>query len=191
MEKNTKIFWRLLGKLTGHGEKASYFFWSPSIGFDQSKKPEDQALQIVRVLLRQLLDDSNSRLRYSMEQYPLSELTKAPTYLSRPEYANLFDVVFHSLVATPDSHIYLILDGIDVLGRETSRFLWIFLAIASKLKQLESKAPAVKLFFATRPLNISQPSTDLEHLLDELPSIEKDKELKSVYHILDANLNDS
>jgi hypothetical protein len=171
--------------LLDHGKKTFYHFCLPLIGFDQGTEPEDLALLVIRMLIRQLLNCGDSRLQYAMEHYPLSELTQPRPHIFKPQHwilEHLFQVLFYSLVAVPESCIYLVIDGIDMLGPVMYQFLGHLHTLYVKLLEVEdNKNISIKLIFATRPRNFSQPLNDQEELLNTIPYIEKDKELNGLH----------
>jgi hypothetical protein len=178
--ENHRVFERLSSELLEEGSKVVLVSCSPSLGFLHKAKSEEQMLWVLQLLIRQLMNDNISRIRYAMSQYPLSELQKASLYTTKDEkmLRHLHQVLFHSLSAEP-GRVYLLLDGIDALGRAMYRIVHELAQLHSKLMEPDQTyKPVVKLFFDTPPRSLSGLWKDLGGLLDQIAYIEKDKELK-------------
>ena len=179
--ENHQVFHRLQKSLLDRRFHVILVSCSLSHGFDQKAMPNEQILRVIRSLICQLMNNDNSPVHYAMEHYPLSEIKQASIFTSNLEnmLKHLLKVLFYSLISMPGRRVYLMLDEIDVLGPEMYRLVEGLSELRTQLLRQDAiEKPVVKIFFNTPPRNFSGLAKDLRRMLDKIPYIEKDKELK-------------
>lgn len=184
--ENHRVYVLLLQTLLDRGANVIQASCSSSLGFDQlhAAKPEEQACRVVQLLIGQLIDGDDFRLRYAMEHHPISKITKAKLFPSKSEESMLgqmIRVLFCCLAARPDQQVYLLLDGIDILGPAMGQLVNRLGKLYSNLKDPDDmKTPVVKIFLDTPPRSSARPFKGHDQAGDSISYIEKDKEMKGV-----------
>ena len=184
--ENRRVYGWLLQTLLGRGATVIRVSCSVSLGFDQLQlvKPDEQACRVVRLLIRQLMDDDVSRLRYAMEHCPIEEIIERGPFSPMSETSileRLVRVLFYCMAAKPDQRFYLLVDGIDILGSATSELVKQLEKLHFNLKDSNHlDAPVAKIFFDTPPRSSTGPSKGNDPVSDRIRYIEKDKEMRGM-----------
>jgi hypothetical protein len=160
-----------------------FAFHEPAASLHDKASPKTEAESITRALLRQVLEQDDRRLRFSMEHYPLKTINKpVPHILSARDWElrHLIHVLFTCLVAVPKSTTCVLIDGIDVMGTNAERFLGQLQQLLEEEKENHPNT-VVKIFFTSTTRNFQQPPSESEKELAKIPYIEKDKEIKGTF----------
>ncbi|KAL4961203.1 uncharacterized protein BDV14DRAFT_204051 [Aspergillus stella-maris] len=143
----------------------------------------DSVVLIARNLIAQLLSQNFDRIHYIIRRYPYEEFYKdLSKKYAETEQRNLaakvaFKILLYALIAEADTHVSIIVSGIDDLGTEKYRLIECLWNLHDALKKRsEPLGVVVKTVFTSRPIDTSQAATGPWGFLPKIPYIEKDKE---------------
>ncbi|KAF4470497.1 P-loop containing nucleoside triphosphate hydrolase [Fusarium albosuccineum] len=187
-QENWTVFLELSKLLEDRGSTLIYFSSSFSEGERNGRlKPLEQSYRVLRSVISQLAGDDISLLLDLVGHEAMHGLTRAqPLSQSNVMLNNLARLLYHLLVAQQEDRLYVLIDGLDVLGPEMGRFIDELLSLQETLRKPKTDnrhQPVVKIFISTPP-QATVRGLGQRAGKDDIIYIEKNKEMQDCLQTL-------
>ncbi|ETS79891.1 hypothetical protein PFICI_07420 [Pestalotiopsis fici W106-1] len=178
-DENTYAAGRILQRVFNRRYNAFHVLGAANYLPSEGKSLALEALEIVKKLLRQIIDQDVNRIYAVMDTHPLSRIRKPRPFIFSPtewKLRQLLDLLYSAL-ATGTTTTCVVINGIEPMNSHTYAFISQLLGLLKDQTANPTIAP-VKIIFATSPRAFPNPMSEQDRELATIPYIEKGQELK-------------
>ena len=183
-DENWTVFSELSRLLENRGSK--YVCFSPSFSEPEASrrlKPLEQGHRIFRAVISQLTEGDMSILLNLVGHEATHEMLRPqPSSQDMSILKSLARLFYHLLAGQQDDRLYVLIDGLDILGHEIGRFVDELLLLLDRLREPEianPQQPVVKIFISTPP-HTRPRTSDQRTKTAKIVYIEKNKEMQGL-----------
>ncbi|KAF4969328.1 hypothetical protein FSARC_3402 [Fusarium sarcochroum] len=184
-QENGAVSLELLKLLRERGSRVIYYSSSVSEGGRTGRlKPLEHSHRILRSVISQLAEGDLSLLLDLVGHEAMNELvTTQPLLQSNAMTNSLTRLLYHLLAAQQGHRIYVLIDGLDVLGHEMGGFIGNLVSLQGTLRKTKTAQlcqPVVKIFISTPPRTRGRVLGQRKET-DGIIYIEKNKEMEGTH----------